>query len=67
MIGEFESTTGNPSGTLPVASDDPRPSKVKEPFRFHGVPKRAGDPSRTGDVQLGNPFGVKGKDPDSSG
>jgi len=29
---------------------------VKEPFVFYGVPTRAGDRGRTGDVQLGNPF-----------
>ncbi len=53
MIGEFESTTGNPPGTLPDASDDSLPSKVKEPLVFYGVPTRAGDRGRTGDVQLG--------------
>jgi hypothetical protein len=36
MIGEFESTTGNLPGTLPDASDDSLPSKVKEPFVFYG-------------------------------
>ena len=36
-----------------MASDDPLPSKVKEPFVFYGVPERAGDRGRTGDVQLG--------------
>src|SRR3989442_11821923 len=54
MIGEFESATGNLPGTLPDASDDSLPSKVKEPFVFYGVPMRAGDRGRTGDVQLGN-------------
>ena len=53
MIGEFESPTGNLPGTLPDARDDPLPSKVKEPFVFYGVPTRAGDRGRTGDVQLG--------------
>jgi len=53
MISELEPPTGNPPGTLPVASDDPPPSKVKEPFVFYGVPMRAGDRGRTGDVQLG--------------
>ena len=53
MIGEFESPTGNLPGTLPDASDDPLPSKIKEPFVFYGVPTRAGDRGRTGDVQLG--------------
>jgi hypothetical protein len=53
MIGEFESATGNLPGTLPDASDDSVPSKVKEPFVFYGVPTRAGDRGRTGDVQLG--------------
>ena len=53
MIGEFESTTGNPAGTLPDARDDSVASKVKEPFAFYGVPTRAGDRGRTGDVQLG--------------
>jgi len=53
MIGEFESPTGNLPGTLPDASADPRPSKVKEPVVFYGVPTRAGDRGRTGDVQLG--------------
>ena len=53
MIGEFESPTGNLPGTLPDASDDTRASKVKEPFVFYGVPTRAGDRGRTGDVQLG--------------
>jgi NADP-dependent 3-hydroxy acid dehydrogenase YdfG len=40
-------------GTLPDAGDDSLPSKVKEPFVFYGVPTRAGDRGRTGDVQLG--------------
>ena len=53
IIGEFESPTGNLPGTLPDATDYPRPSKVKEPFVFYGVPRRAGDRGRTGDVQLG--------------
>jgi hypothetical protein len=53
MIGEFESPTGNLPETLPDASADPRPSKVKEPVVFYGVPTRAGDRGRTGDVQLG--------------
>jgi hypothetical protein len=53
MIGEFEPPTRNLSGTLPDASNDPLPPKVKEPFVFYGVPKRAGDRGRTGDVQLG--------------
>ena len=43
----------NPPGTLPVASDDSQPSKAEEPFLFYGVPMRAGDRGRTGDVQLG--------------
>jgi hypothetical protein len=41
------------TGTLPDASDGSRPSKVKKPFVFYGVPTRAGDRGRTGDVQLG--------------
>jgi len=53
MIGELESPTGNLPGTLPDADDDSLPSKVKEPFVFYGVPMRAGDRGRTGDVQLG--------------
>ena len=53
MIGELESPTGNLPGTLPDAGDDSLPSKVKEPFVFYGVPRRAGDRGRTGDVQLG--------------
>ena len=53
MIGEFESTTGNLPGTPPDARDDSLPSKIKEPFVFYGVPTRAGDRGRTGDVQLG--------------
>jgi hypothetical protein len=53
MIGEFKPPTGTLPGTLPIAGDDPRPSKVKEPFVFYGVPRRAGDRGRTGDVQLG--------------
>ena len=53
MIGELESATRNPPGTLPDASDDSLPSRVKEPFVFYGVPERAGDRGRTGDVQLG--------------
>ena len=51
--GEFEPPTRNLSGTLPDASDDSLPSKVKEPFVFYGVPTRAGDRGRTGNVQLG--------------
>ena len=53
MIGELEPQTRNLWGTLPDASDDSLPSKVKEPFVFYGVPRRAGDRGRTGDVQLG--------------
>jgi len=34
MISEFETPTRNLSGTLPVASDDSPPSKVKEPLVF---------------------------------
>jgi len=63
MIGEFESTTGNPPGTLPDASDDSLPSKVKEPLVFYGVPTRAGDRGRTGDVQLGKLKRAKSKTP----
>ena len=43
----------NLSETLPDARDDSLPSKAKEPFVFYGVPERAGDRGRTGDVQLG--------------
>ena len=53
MIGELEASTRNLSGTLPDVRDDSLPSKVKEPFVFYGVPERAGDRGRTGDVQLG--------------
>src|SRR5205807_9816985 len=56
MIGELEPPTRNLPGTLPVASDDSPPSQVKEPLVFSGVPRRAGDRGRTGDVQLGKPF-----------
>src|SRR5206468_365200 len=52
-VGAAKPPTRNLSGTLPDASDDSLPSKVKEPFVFYGVPKRAGDRGRTGDVQLG--------------
>ena len=34
MIGDLEPPTRNLSGTLPDASDDSLPSKVKEPFAF---------------------------------
>ena len=37
MIGELEPPTRNLSGTLPNASDNSLPSKVKEPFVFYGV------------------------------
>jgi len=47
-IGEFESPTGNPPGCGRRLA-----AVVKEPFFFYGVPTRAGDRSRTGDVQLG--------------
>ena len=53
MISEIEWPTGNLPGTPPDASDDSLPSKVKEPLVFYGVPTRAGDRGRTGDVQLG--------------
>ena len=53
MIGDLEPPTGNLSGTLTDASDDSPPSKVKEPFVSYGVPTRAGDRGRTGDVQVG--------------
>ena len=61
MIGELEPPTRNLPGTLPVARDDSLPSKVKEPLVFYGVPRRAGDRGRTGDVQLGNPFASPSK------
>ena len=62
IVGEFESPTGNLPGTFPVARDDSLPSKVKEPFVFYGVPTRAGDRGRTGDVQLGKLSGpLQGK------
>ena len=63
MIGELESPTGNLPGTLPDADDDSLPSKVKEPFVFYGVPMRAGDRGRTGDVQLGKLKRAKSKAP----
>jgi hypothetical protein len=44
MIGEFESPTGNLPGTLPDESDDPLPSKVKEPLVFYGVRNESGRP-----------------------
>ena len=53
MIGDADRSTGNLSGTLPIADDDRPPSKVKEPVVFYGLPLRAGDRGRTGDVQLG--------------
>ena len=53
MIGELEPPTRNLPGTLPDARDDSLPSRVKEPLVFSGVPTRAGDRGRTGDVQLG--------------
>ena len=55
-VGELEASTRNLSGTLPDVRDDSLPSKVKEPFVFYGVPERAGDRGRTGDVQLGKLF-----------
>ena len=62
MIGELEPPTRNLPGTLPVARDDSLPSKVKEPLVFYGVPRRAGDQGRTGDVQLGKlPRPLRGK------
>src|SRR2546427_13250326 len=42
-----------PTGNPPGSGDDSLPSKVKEPFVFYEVPRRAGDRGRTGDVQLG--------------
>ena len=53
MIGVLEPPTRNLPGTLSDASDDSLPSKVREPLVFYGVPTRAGDRGRTGDVQLG--------------
>src|SRR5207244_1110630 len=47
--------TWNRPGTLPDASDDSLPSKVKEPLVFYGVPTRAGDRGRTSDVQRNPP------------
>ena len=44
MIGEFESATGNLPGTLPDASDDSLPSKVKEPFVFYRGSNESGRP-----------------------
>ena len=63
MIGELEPPTRNLPGTLPVARDDSLPSKVKEPLVFYGVPRRAGDRGRTGDVQLGKLKRAKSKTP----
>jgi hypothetical protein len=53
MIGRTTTTTWNPRGTLELDSDDAPPSKAKEPAIFYGLPLRAGDRGRTGDVQLG--------------
>ena len=53
MIGELEPPTRTLPGTLPDARDDSLPARVKEPLVFSGVPRRAGDRGRTGDVQLG--------------
>jgi hypothetical protein len=46
MISELEPPTRNLSGTLAEASDDPLPSKLKEPLVFYGVPERAGGSNR---------------------
>jgi len=53
MIGEFESPTGNLPGDYP--GSERRATAVEgegTPF-FYGVPMRAGDRGRIGDVQLG--------------
>jgi len=53
MIDEHEAPSRNPAGT--VANERTRPSAAKnaEATVSAGVPKRAGDRGRTGDVQLG--------------
>jgi hypothetical protein len=53
MIGDVDGSTRNLPGTPEIESDDALPSKAKEPVVFYGLPKRAGDRGRTGDVQLG--------------
>jgi hypothetical protein len=54
MIGDVDGSTRNPPGTPEIERDDSLPSKAKEPVVFYGLPTRAGDRGRTGDVQLGN-------------
>ena len=53
MIAGTSSETGNRPGTPDLDSGDALPSKAKEPVVFYGLPTRAGDRGRTGDVQLG--------------
>jgi len=53
MIGDVDGSTRNSPGTTEIERDDSLPSKAKEPVVFYGLPKRAGDRGRTGDVQLG--------------
>ena len=53
MIGDVDVSTRNLPGTPEIESDDTLPSKAKEPVVFYGLPTRAGDRGRTGDVQLG--------------
>ena len=55
MIRERKPSTRGETGTLSVPTDDPLPSKAKEPSVFYGLPEGAGDRSRTGDAPLGRP------------
>jgi hypothetical protein len=53
MISAADCVTRNGPATAECDSDDTLASKAKEPSVFYGVPRRAGDRGRTGDVQLG--------------
>ena len=61
---ELAPPTRNPPGTLEIDSVDALPSKAKEPVVFYGLPLRAGDRGRTGDVQLGKLIDVGPEDYD---
>src|SRR5712691_1453135 len=53
MIGEFDPSTRNPSGTRSITSEGALRPKARKPSVLPRVLTRAGDRGRTGDVQLG--------------
>ena len=51
--GRSQGEIRNPPGTLPAREKAGPTPNTKKPLEYQGVPSRAGDRDRTGDVQLG--------------